>query len=95
MTNTNTYCPLPKIMATPLFQYAPITTNTAKPTAAAGAVSLAVATAVQLNFTLGAMLQARGEDLYRMKGILAIRGLQERYIFQVSTSPHVPEIVTP
>ena len=38
----------------------------------------------QLNFTLGALLQARGEDLYRMKGILAIHGLQERYVFQVS-----------
>jgi G3E family GTPase len=37
----------------------------------------------QLNFTLGALLQSRGEDLYRMKGILAIRDLPERYVFQV------------
>ncbi|WIA35200.1 hypothetical protein OEZ86_003663 [Tetradesmus obliquus] len=36
----------------------------------------------KLNFTMGALLQARGEDLYRMKGILAIRGLPERYVFQ-------------
>jgi G3E family GTPase len=36
----------------------------------------------KLNFTLGALLQNRGEDLYRMKGILAIHGLQERYVFQ-------------
>jgi hypothetical protein len=37
----------------------------------------------QINFTMGALLQARGEDLYRMKGILAIKGLPERYVFQV------------
>lgn len=36
----------------------------------------------QLNFTMGALLNNRGEDLYRMKGILAIRGLEERYVFQ-------------
>ncbi|KAF8060481.1 Gspt2 [Scenedesmus sp. PABB004] len=36
----------------------------------------------KLNFTMGALLQSRGEDLYRMKGILAIRGLPERYVFQ-------------
>lgn len=37
----------------------------------------------KLNFTMGALLEARGEDLYRMKGILAIKGLEERYVFQV------------
>jgi hypothetical protein len=37
----------------------------------------------KLNFTMGALLQARGEDLYRMKGILAIKGLPDRYVFQV------------
>lgn len=36
----------------------------------------------KLNFTMGALLNNRGEDLYRMKGILAIRGLEERYVFQ-------------
>jgi G3E family GTPase len=36
----------------------------------------------KLNFTMGALLQSRGEDLYRMKGILSIRGLPERYVFQ-------------
>jgi len=36
----------------------------------------------KLNFTMGALLQARGEDLYRMKGILAIKDLPERYVYQ-------------
>ncbi|GBF93061.1 hypothetical protein Rsub_05672 [Raphidocelis subcapitata] len=36
----------------------------------------------KLNFTMGALLQARGEDMYRMKGILAIKGLPDRYVFQ-------------
>jgi G3E family GTPase len=36
----------------------------------------------KLNFTMGALLQSRGEDLYRMKGILSIRNLPERYVFQ-------------
>lgn len=36
----------------------------------------------KINFTMGALLQARGEDLYRMKGILAIKGLPDRYVFQ-------------
>ena len=31
---------------------------------------------------MGALLNARGEDLYRMKGILSIKGLEERYVFQ-------------
>jgi hypothetical protein len=60
----------------------------AAPAAAAVSVSvplllLLLLLLLQLNFTLGALLQNRGEDLYRMKGILAIRGLQERYVFQV------------
>ena len=36
---------------------------------------------------MGALLQARGEDLYRMKGILAIKGLPDRYVFQVNFTP--------
>lgn len=47
-----------------------------------------ISPALQLNFTLGALLQNRGEDLYRMKGILAIHGLQERYVFQVGVEVH-------
>jgi G3E family GTPase len=40
--------------------------------------SLTALLSAQLNFTMGALLQARGEDLYRMKGILSIRGLPVR-----------------
>jgi len=31
---------------------------------------------------MGALLEARSEDLFRMKGILAIRGMEQRYVFQ-------------
>ncbi|KAK9807885.1 hypothetical protein WJX72_012232 [[Myrmecia] bisecta] len=36
----------------------------------------------KVNAWLGAVLQTRGEDLYRMKGILAIAGEPQRFVFQ-------------
>jgi hypothetical protein len=38
---------------------------------------------MQVNTWLGALLQLRGEDLYRMKGILSIDGYDRRFVFQV------------
>jgi G3E family GTPase len=37
----------------------------------------------KLNLWLGMLLQARGEDIYRMKGILNIKHNKERFVFQV------------
>jgi G3E family GTPase len=37
----------------------------------------------KLNLMLGGLLQTRSEDLYRMKGIVAIAGLPDRFVFQV------------
>lgn len=34
----------------------------------------------KLNYTMGALLQIRGEDIYRMKGILAIDGSEHRCV---------------
>lgn len=34
----------------------------------------------KINYTMGALLQVRGEDLYRMKGILAIQGSDQRCV---------------
>eukprot|EP00244_Chara_vulgaris_P000317 TRINITY_DN1052_c1_g2_i1.p1 TRINITY_DN1052_c1_g2~~TRINITY_DN1052_c1_g2_i1.p1 ORF type:complete len:231 (+),score=47.58 TRINITY_DN1052_c1_g2_i1:92-694(+) len=36
----------------------------------------------QINDWLGDLLQERSEDLYRMKGVLAIKGADERFVFQ-------------
>lgn len=38
----------------------------------------------KLNMWLGALLEVRGEDIYRMKGILNIKFNKERFVFQVS-----------
>ena len=35
-----------------------------------------------VNMWLGALLDVRSEDVYRMKGILSIEGFPERYVFQ-------------
>lgn len=39
----------------------------------------------KVNMVLGAIVDMRGEDIYRMKGILAIKGWKERFVFQVQT----------
>lgn len=36
----------------------------------------------KLNEWMGMLVQYRGEDIYRMKGILAIEGLEEKFVFQ-------------
>lgn len=36
----------------------------------------------RLNEWLGDLLETRGADIYRMKGVLAIRGAKRRYVFQ-------------
>ena len=35
-----------------------------------------------VNMWLGALLDVRAEDVYRMKGILSVEGFRERYVFQ-------------
>ena len=37
----------------------------------------------KLNLWLGALLELRGDDIYRMKGILNIKYNKERFVFQV------------
>lgn len=34
------------------------------------------------NYTLGGLVQAWGEDLYRMKGVLSVEGYDQRFVFQ-------------
>jgi G3E family GTPase len=41
---------------------------------------------MQVNEWLGALLAVRAEDLYRFKGVLAIKDFPKRYVFQVSSS---------
>jgi len=36
----------------------------------------------KVNYWLGALVEMRGDDIYRMKGILAIRDYPERFVFQ-------------
>lgn len=36
----------------------------------------------KINYMLGALVNTRGEDLYRMKGVLAIDGYDRRFVFQ-------------
>lgn len=38
---------------------------------------------MQVNFWLGGLIEVKRNDLYRMKGVLAIEGLEERFVFQV------------
>lgn len=33
---------------------------------------------------LGTLLMERSEDIYRMKGLLSVQGMDERFVFQVS-----------
>lgn len=32
---------------------------------------------------LGTLLMERSEDIYRMKGLLSVQGMDERFVFQV------------
>lgn len=32
---------------------------------------------------LGALLMERSDDIYRMKGLLSVEGMAERFVFQV------------
>lgn len=36
----------------------------------------------KINFMLGKLVQAWGEELYRMKGVLSVEGRDERFVFQ-------------
>lgn len=38
----------------------------------------------QANIWLGTLLLERSEDIYRMKGLLSVQGMNERFVFQVS-----------
>ena len=52
---------------------------------AVGSVSLSLDGDLDLDLVndwLGLLLNDRWEDLYRMKGVLAIKGCDERYVFQ-------------
>lgn len=33
---------------------------------------------------LGTLLMERSEDIYRMKGLLSVQGMNERFVFQVN-----------
>lgn len=37
---------------------------------------------------LGALLYQRSEDIYRMKGILSVQDMDERFVFQVTIFYH-------
>ena len=37
----------------------------------------------RINRMIGAILEFRGEDIFRMKGIVSIKGWKERFVFQV------------
>lgn len=37
----------------------------------------------QANMWLGTLLIERSEDIYRMKGLLSVDGMNERFVFQV------------
>lgn len=36
----------------------------------------------KVNWMLGAIVDARPDDIYRMKGILAIKGCEQRFVYQ-------------
>lgn len=38
---------------------------------------------MQANMWLGTLLMDRSEDIYRMKGLMSIDGMDERFVFQV------------
>lgn len=38
---------------------------------------------IQANIWLGTLLLDRSEDIYRMKGLLSVKGMDERFVFQV------------
>lgn len=40
---------------------------------------------LQANMWLGTLLTEQSEDIYRMKGLLAVDGMDERFVFQVIT----------
>ena len=34
---------------------------------------------------IGKLMQAKGEDLFRYKGVLAVKGMEEKFVFQVKS----------
>lgn len=42
----------------------------------------------QANIWLGTLLMERSEDIYRMKGLLSVKGMPERFVFQVTVCFH-------
>lgn len=38
---------------------------------------------LQVNYWLGGIVELRGEDIYRMKGVLSIRDFEQRFVFHV------------
>lgn len=41
---------------------------------------------------LGTLLLERSEDIYRMKGLLSVEGMNERFVFQVSQESSSTEL---
>ena len=39
-----------------------------------------------MNFWLGSLISERGDDLYRMKGVIAIRDFPDTFVFQVGAA---------
>lgn len=64
---------------------APAAVSVARHDEAVSSVSIDIPGSMDLelvNMWLGALLDVRSEDVYRMKGILSIEGFDERYVFQ-------------
>ena len=47
----------------------------------------------QANIWLGTLLLERSEDIYRMKGLLSVQGMDERFVFQVGLMPYILDLL--
>jgi G3E family GTPase len=36
----------------------------------------------KLNVWMGSLLREKGQDIYRMKGVMAVQGMERRFVFQ-------------
>ncbi len=48
---------------------------------------------MQINYSLGLLLETRSEDIYRMKGLLSIAGSEYRYVYQAGHTFTCPPAV--
>ncbi|KAL6334744.1 hypothetical protein AAG906_021403 [Vitis piasezkii] len=45
------------------------------------------------NIWLGTLLLERSEDIYWMKGLLSVQGMDERFVFQVGLMPYILDLL--